>query len=219
MLLGDSHPWSQTKGPEVLNLTELKLCSRELRNFWNFYFNGVSLGGHMLSYGSRARFWKSSLEQWTCWLSWLVWGSAHSQSHHEVVCLLSGKDGTGSTTTSHRNRSVVQQQGSWGASPGLLVPYLNHSTTIFFNWFTSSKLLFLFDSYLWCKVYVCFFKGAFCKLEILCFQLWQLQTNPTTDGYNIILFFCTRFIVSSWYFSLYCSICNRTTLQLICVQG
>lgn len=33
VLFGDSHPWSRTKGPELLNLTELKLCSRNLGNF------------------------------------------------------------------------------------------------------------------------------------------------------------------------------------------
>lgn len=129
MLFGDSHPWSRTKGPELLNLTELKLCSRNLGNFWNLYSNGVSLGGH----GSRAGFWESSPVRWTCWLSQLVWGSAHSQSSHEAVCrgALSAKDRTDSTTTSPRNRPVLRQQRSWDASPGLLVPYFSHSATTF----------------------------------------------------------------------------------------
>lgn len=42
------------------------------------------------------------------------------------------KDRAGITTTSHRNRLVLQQEGPWDVSPGLLVPYFNHSANIFF---------------------------------------------------------------------------------------
>lgn len=133
VLLGDGHPWSQTEGPEALNLTELKLCGTDLGNFWNIYFNEVSLAGHVLSHGSRGS-----------------WGSAHSQSHHELVCrnVLSGKDKTGSTTTSHRERPVLQQQGSWNASPGLLVLYFSHSAIIFqlVHNFKTFFFFFLIDS-------------------------------------------------------------------------
>lgn len=125
-----SHPLSQTKGPGSLDLIELKLCSREIVNFWNLYFNGISLGDPVLSSGTKAGFWKSSLEQWTCCLSQLVWGPAHSQSCHEAVCksVVPEKDRTGSITTSHRNRLVLQQQGPWDASPGLLVILITMQT-------------------------------------------------------------------------------------------
>lgn len=145
MLLGDGHPWSQTEGPEALNLTELKLCGTDLGNFWNIYFNEVSLAGHVVSHGSRGS-----------------WGSAHSQSHHELVCrnVLSGKHKTGSTTTSHRERPVLQQQGSWNASPGLLVLYFSHSAIIFS---VGSQLqnFFFFSDWLinTLKVYVCFLRS------------------------------------------------------------
>lgn len=80
-----SHPWSQSKGLAALDLIELKLCSREIGNFWNLYFNGISLGDPVLSCGTKPGLWESSLEQWICCLSQLVWGPADSQWCHEAV--------------------------------------------------------------------------------------------------------------------------------------
>lgn len=76
----NSQTWCQgTKSPGALDLTELKLCSRELGNYWSLYFNGASLDGCVPYPGSRDGFWNSSLGQWTCWMIQLVKGLGHSR--------------------------------------------------------------------------------------------------------------------------------------------